>query len=145
VFMRLDCKADEDYKVGVLMRSPVIAALAIGSYLTCQIVCLGAGGSEPADSLHKSGVAGSTAADSCCGTKQAPANPPVRSSCCDYCCCSGAVLTQPLPLEHLTVIAVLPLPWYFGLSGIEPKHTVVDPIPVSSPPEPPLGTIILLI
>lgn len=127
------------------MRSPAVTLLTLGSLLSCQVLCTNGRAEQRATSFHESGSAESSGYDPCCDTKQAPANPSDKSSCCDSCCCSGAVLTQPPPLEHLNVTSVISLPWFVPLGEVEPKHTVIDPDPVSRPPESALGTIVLLI
>jgi hypothetical protein len=136
------------------MRSPVVALLALGSLLSCQILCPYGRVSGRADSskTHEARLAELSDHDFCCdpilrgsGQAPAPANPDEESSCCFFCCCSGAVLTQSLPLEHLTLTAILPLPWFLPGGEVEPTHAVVDSVPDLLPPEPSRGTIVLLI
>lgn len=143
----LDCKADESYNFRMVMRSPAVTLFALGSLLSCQILC--ANGTRPrrdtASNTNDTKLAAAPSHDPCCAPKQTPADPGEKSECCFVCCCSGAVLTQPLSLDYLTFAAILPLPWFVPLGEIEPKHTVIDPDPVSRPPKSALGTIVLLI
>jgi hypothetical protein len=129
------------------MRSPVVALVALGSLLSCQILCPYGKVSWRADSSKTSEarLAELSDHDSCCDPKPTPANPGEESRCCFFCCCSGAVLTQSLPLEHLTLTAILPLPWFVPGGEVETTHTVVDPVLDLLPPEPSQGTIVLLI
>jgi hypothetical protein len=129
------------------MRSPAVTLFALGCLLCCQTLCSTGKPEQLAASVHTrdarlSAVSGH---DPCCDPKPVPADPCEESSCCFFCCCSGAVLAHPLPLEHLTVTAILPLPWFVPDGEVGPTHTVVDPIADLRPPEPSLGTIVLLI
>ena len=129
------------------MRSPAVTLFALGSLLSCQILC--ANGTRPrrdtASYTPNTDFAAASIHDPCCDPDPTPADPGEKSDCCFVCCCSGAVLTQPPALEHLSVTAVLPLPWFVPLGEIEPKHAVIGPDPVSRPPESALCTIVLLI
>lgn len=129
------------------MRSPVIALLALGSLLSCQILCPYGNVSGRADSskTNEARLAKLSDYDPCRNPTPRPADPCQESNCGYFCFCSGAVLTQSLPLEHSTVTAFLPLPWFVPGGEVEPTHTVVDPIADLRPPEPSLGTIVLLI
>ncbi len=136
------------------MRSPVVALLALGSLLSCQILCPYGKGSRRADSSKTNEARLTELSDDdpfrdpiLRGSGQAPrpADPCQESNCGYFCCCSGAVLTQSLPLEHLTLTAILPLPWFLPGGEVEPTHAVAGPVPDLLPPEPSQGTIVLLI
>jgi len=129
------------------MRSPVVALLALGSLMSCQILCPYGNVSRRADSskTNEARLAGLSDYDPCRNPTPNPADPCQESNCGYSCCCSGAVLTQLLPLEHLTVTAFLPLPWFVPGGEVEPTHTVIYPVSDLLPPEPSQGTIVLLI
>ncbi len=130
----------------VIMRSPVLALAAIGSFLACQMLCLDARGKQRVFSSHDSRTAEYAGFDPCCGgTKQVPANSPDGPDCCLTCCCSGAVVSQSVTLDHLAFEIILTLPWPIPIDDLEVAHSATNLLISLRPPEPSLRTTVLLI
>lgn len=147
IMIPLDFKAGESYHFRMVMRSPAVTLFALGSLLSCQILCVNGTRTKRATAshTHDTELAAASIHDPCCDPNPTPADPGEKSDCCFLCCCSGAVLTQPLSLDHLTFAALLPVPWSVPNGDLEVDHSYACVLSGLRPPEPFLDTIVLLI
>lgn len=142
----LDVRADEGYRMRVLVRSPAIALGAIASFLACQMICPNARGKDHAAAAHESGLTEVSGSDPCCpGGKHVPTDPSEDSGCCSSCCCSGAVVNQSVTLDDLAFSIILTLPWPIPIGDLEVVNASPNLVVNLRPPEPSLRTTILLI